>query len=219
MKLKEISVENRPRERLIQNGVSVLSDSELLAVLFQSGFKGENVIDMSNRLISEYSLDKLNNLSIYELMKIKGIGKAKACKIISAFELSKRVNAGRICDKKITCSEDIAKYYMEKMRDYKKEHLIAVFLNTKNKIIGESVISIGTVDSSLVHPREVFKEAIKCSASSIILVHNHPSGDCEASEEDLKVTEKLIKAGKLINIGVLDHIVVGNSNWWSIKRS
>jgi len=217
MKLKEISIENRPRERLISSGVNVLSDSELLAVLFQSGYKGENVIDMSNRLISEYSLEKLNSLSLYELMKIKGIGKAKACKILSAFELSKRVRAGRICEKRITCSEDIAKYYMEKMRDYKREHLIAVFLDTKNKIIGEKVISIGTVDSSLVHPREVFKEAIKCSASAIILVHNHPSGDCEASEEDIKITKRVNDAGKIFGIELLDHIIIGKKEFYSIN--
>jgi len=195
MKIMEISLDQRPRERLKQKGVEALNDAEILAVLLQSGFKGESVIDMSNRLISTYGLDQFNTLGLTELMNIKGIGIAKACKIIAAFELSKRVNGGRICEKVINSASDIADYYMEKLKDKKKEYFIAVFLDSKNKIIKDEVISIGTLNSSLVHPREVFKEAIKNSANAIILVHNHPSGDCEASEEDRKISEVLKDAG------------------------
>jgi|SRR3989344_2625745 len=216
MKIKEMVAENRPRERMFQNGVNVLSDAELLAVILQNGSKGENVIDMSNRLIKEYGIDTMNTLSISELSKIKGIGIAKASKLIAAFELSKRVNAGRICEKVVNSSADIAKYYMEKMKDLKKEHLIAVFLDSKNKIIKDEVISIGTLDSSLVHPREVFKEAIKNSASAIILVHNHPSGDCEASLEDKRITEIMKESGELLHIRFLDHIIIGGGNAKSI---
>ena len=213
MRICDISLENRPRERMQLQGVNVLSDAELLAVLLQCGSFEENVIDMSNRLISEYGLDKLNSLTLKELMKIKGIGIAKAAKIQAAFELNKRVNAGKLPSKKIKSASDIANYYMEKMKDFKKEHLIAVFLDSKNKIIKDEVISLGTLNSSLIHPREVFKEAIKNSAASIILVHNHPSGDCRPSKEDKFVTKKFIKAGELLDIQLLDHIIIGNNNW------
>ena len=213
MRINEICVEQRPRERLKEKGVECLNDAELLAVILQNGSKGENVIDMSHRLISSFGLDKLNSLSLSSLMKIKGIGMAKACKIIAALELSKRVNSGRICEKVVNNASDVASYYMEKLRDKKKEYFIAVFLDSKNKIIGEEVISIGTLNSSLVHPREVFKSAIQHSANSIILVHNHPSGDCEASNEDNIISEKLREAGEMIGIKLLDHIVVGRNNY------
>ncbi len=211
MRIHDIASENRPRERLARQGVSVLSDAELLAIILQKGSFGENVIDVSNKLISKYGLDKLNSLSVNELMKIRGIGMAKACKIIATFEISKRANAGKINDKVIKNSSDIAHYYMEKMKDYKKEYFIAVFLDSKNKIIKDEIISIGTLDSSLVHPREIFKEAIRNSAAGIILVHNHPSGDCEASEEDKQVAKKVKKAGDIIKIKVLDHIIISRN--------
>ena len=216
MRMEDIALENRPRERLKFNGLNVLSDAELLAIILGAGTYGENVVDMSNRLITKYKFDNLNSLSLKELMKIKGIGEAKACKILSAFELSKRIKAGKIAEKVVHNASDIANHYMEKMKDFKKEHLIAVFLDSKNKIIKDEVISIGTLDSSLVHPREVFKEAIKNSAAAIILVHNHPSGDCEASEEDRMITEKMIEAGEMLNIKVLDHLVIGGNRYESI---
>ena len=216
MRIHDISLENRPRERLKIQGLSALSDAELLALILQSGSCGENVIDMSNRVIAQYGLDSLNSLNLQELMKIKGIGMAKACKILAAFELDKRIKAGKICEKVVHNSSDIAKHYMVKMKDLKKEHLIAVFLDSKNKIIKDETISIGTLNSSLVHPREVFKEAIKNSAAAIILVHNHPSGNCEPSEEDERVNAKLIETGEIVNIKVLDHIIIGGDKFESI---
>ena len=216
LKIKEIALEQRPRERLKFKGTDSLSDAELLAIILQNGSHGENVIDLSNRMISTFGLDKLNSLSLNELTKIKGIGLAKASKIISAFELSKRVNSGRICEKVVKNPSDIAKYYMEKLKDLKKEHFIAVFLDSKNKIIKDEVISIGTLNSSLVHPREVFKEAIKNSANSIILLHNHPSGSVEPSDEDYRVNKVLIETGNLVGIKVLDHLIVGNGNFVSL---
>ena len=214
--IKEIALDQRPRERLKTKGIDSLSDAELLAIILQNGTNGENVIDLSQRLISTFSLDRLNSLSLSELMKVKGIGLAKAAKIVAAFELSKRVNSGRICEKVISNASDIAGYYMEKLRDKKKEYFIAVFLDSKNKIIKDEIISIGTLNSSLVHPREVFKEAIKNSANSIILVHNHPSGDCEASSNDLEITEKMKEAGEMVGIKMLDHIVIGGKKWKNI---
>lgn len=215
MLIREIALEQRPRERLKTKGIDNLSDAELLAIILQSGTNGENVIDLSHRLISKFSLEKLNSLSLNELMGIKGIKLAKATKLVAAFELSKRVNSGKICEKVINNASDIANYYMEKLKDKKKGYFIAVFLDSKNKIIKEEIISIGTLNSSLVHPREVFKEAIKNSANSIILVHNHPSGNAEPSDEDYRVNKILIETGNLVGIKVLDHLIIGNGVWIS----
>jgi len=216
MRIKEIAIEQRPRERLKSKGVDSLNDSEILALLLQNGTNGENVIDLSHRLISTFGLEEINSLSLTELMNIKGIGLAKAAKLIAAFELSKRVNSGKICEKVISNASDIAHHYMEKLKDKKKEYFIAVFLDSKNKIIKDEVISVGTLNSSLVHPREVFKEAIKNSANSIILVHNHPSGDCEASEQDNKITLKLKEIGDLMDIKLLDHLIICKNKYLSL---
>ena len=216
MIIKEIAIDQRPRERLKRLSADSLSDYELLAILVQSGFRGENALELSNRIISEFGLEKLNSLSLQELMKIKGIGLATSSKLVAAFELSKRANSGKICEKVISNASDIAHHYMEKLRDKKKEYFIAVFLDSKNKIIKDEIISVGTLNSALVHPREVFKEAIKASANAIILVHNHPSGDCEASDEDREITEKMKEAGELIDIQVLDHVIISKNKCKSV---
>lgn len=216
MRIKEIALEQRPRERLRRDGADKLSDAELLALLIQYGSKGENAVDLSNRLISTFEIDKLNSLSLQELMKIKGIGLAKASKLVAAFELSKRVSSGKVCEKIVKNPSDIASHYTEKLKDLKKEHFIAVFLDSKNKIIKDEVISIGTLNSSLVHPREVFREAIKNSANSVILVHNHPSGNVEPSDEDYRVNKVLVETGNLVGIKVLDHLIVGDKKWISL---
>ena len=213
MKIKEIAIEQRPRERLKVKGVDSLSDAELLAIILQNGSHGENVIDLSNRLISTFGVDKLNSLSLQELMKIKGIGLAKASKLIAAFELSKRIKSGTVYNKTINNPEDIAHYYMEKLKDVKKECFFAVYLNTKNKILGEKLISVGTLNKSLVDHREIFKEALKYSANAVILVHNHPSGDPNPSPEDKQITNQIRECGKIMEIELLDHIVVGRDNW------
>jgi len=214
--MKQIAIEQRPRERLKEKGVENLSDTELLALILEKGNIGENVLDLSNRLISTFGINKLNSLSLQEFMKIKGIKLAKAAKLLAAFELSKRVSSGKICEKVVRNPSDIADYYIEKLKDKKKEYFIAVFLDSKNKIIGDEIISIGTLNSSLVHPREVFKEAIKNSANAIILVHNHPSGNVEPSEEDYRVNKVLVETGDLVGIKVLDHLVVGGGKWKNI---
>ena len=215
MRIKDISIEQRPRERL-KSGAN-LNDAEVLALILEKGTKGENVLDLSHRLISTFGIETLNSLSLAELMKIKGIGLAKASKLIAAFELSKRVSSGKICEKIVRNPSDIASYYIEKLKDLKKEYFIAVFLDSKNKVIKDEVISIGTLNSSLVHPREVFKEAIKNSANSIILVHNHPSGSTEPSDEDYRVNKVLVEAGELVGIKVIDHLVVGHNKFVSLQ--
>jgi len=215
LRIKDIAIEQRPRERLKTKGLDGLNDSELLAIILQNGTNGENVIDLSHRLIASFGLEKLNSLSLSELMKIKGIKLGKASKLIAAFELSKRVNSGKICEKVVKNPADIAKYYMEKLKDLKKEHFITVFLDSMNKIIKDEVISIGTLNSSLVHPREVFKEAIKNSASSVIFIHNHPSGNVNPSKEDFDLTNRLKEVGKLVGIEVMDHIIIGKNTHYS----
>ena len=219
MRIKDISKENRPRERLEKNGVHVLSDAELLAVIFKTGNKQENAIVMSDRLITKYGIDKLNDLSLKELQEIRGIGPAKAMQIKVLFEFNKRHNLSKVNNLPIKTAKDVFLYASEKLADNKKEHFMVLHLDTKNKIIKDEIISIGTLNASIIHPREVFKSAIKESANSIILVHNHPSGDSEPSIEDKEITEKLMEAGEILNIKVLDHVIIGKDNYHSFKEN
>lgn len=217
MKIKDIPKSNQPRERLIKNGIEVLSDAELLATIFQKGTKEENAIDMSNRLISKYGVDKLSACSLKELQKIKGIGKAKACQIIALFEFNKRHNLAKQNGKTIKSAKDVYDYCYSKLIGTDKEHFMVLHLDTCNRVIKDEIISIGTLNSSLVHPREVFKSAIKESANAVILVHNHPSGNAEPSEEDIKITNILFKSGELLSIKVLDHIIISNDGYYSFR--
>lgn len=217
MIIKELSFDNRPRERLVNNGVENLSDYELLSIILQSGTKGENVINLSQKILSKYNLDKLSNCSLKELQAIKGIGIAKACQIISAFELSKRGINSKIKNKQIKSAKDVFEYCKLKMSNLDRERFVVLFLDTKNKIIKEEIVSIGTLNSSLIHPREVFKNAIKNSANSVIFVHNHPSGDPTPSDEDKEITKQLFDIGNMLEIKVLDHVIIGKDDYYSFK--
>ena len=219
MKIKDMLNDSRPREKLGKRGVWALSDDELLAVILQQGTCGENVVDMSSRLIQRYGLDKLSECSLKELQEIKGIGFAKACQIQALFEFNKRHTTAKKTNGKITCAEDVFNHFHEKLRDEKQENFIVLMLNTKNHVISEETISKGTIDSSIIHPREVFKPAIKNSASRIVIVHNHPSGDPTPSDEDLRITQKLVDSGKIIHIELLDHIIIGDGRFWSFKEN
>jgi len=219
MRIKDISKENRPIERLEKKGASTLSEAELLAVILKTGTKEENVIDMSNRLISKYGVDKLSSCSLKELQEIKGIGKVKAAQIVALFEFNKRHNLPKQDGKPIKTAKDVFEYCSPKLSGSDKEYFMILHLNTRNRIIKDEIVSIGTLNSFLIHPREVFKSAIKESANAIILVHNHPSGDIEPSEEDNKITEILFKAGDLLSIKVLDHVIIGHEKYYSYKDS
>lgn len=219
MLLREISEEQRPRERLLEYGVENLSDSELLALIFRNGCFGESVIDLSQRLIKSFGLSKLNNLSLNELMEVKGIGIAKACCLLAAFEIGNRVSTGKIVCKKINNANDVYSYFYPRLRRLKKERFYSLILDSKNKVIKEDLISVGTIDSSLVHPREIFRSSIKESGSSIVLVHNHPSGDCEPSTEDIIITKRIRKAGKVVGIKVVDHVIVGEGRYFSFEEN
>lgn len=228
MKILDFPKEGRPRERFLKLGPGALSDAELFAILLRTGSRGkknekgelmpgENVIEMSNRLIKEYGLDKLLECSLKELQEIKGIGPAKAMQILTIAELQKRINQSKRPVRKISCAEDVFNYFHERLKDEKQEHFYVLMLDTKNNIIGEHLVSKGILDASIVHPREVFKPAIKNSASKIILVHNHPSGDPSPSFEDKELTERLIKSGEEIGIKVLDHVVIGGDSYKNYK--
>lgn len=218
MKIKDLPKQNRPRERFLEKGPEALSDAELFAIFLRTGTVGENVTEMSNRLIAEYGLDKLFDCSLKELQKIKGIGPSKAMQILAMSELGKRYNQSKNPIKKITCAEDVFKLFKDRLKDEKQENFYVLMLNTKNIIIKEEFISKGVLDSAILHPREVFKPAIKNSASKIILIHNHPSGDPSPSEEDLDITKSIIEVGEKIGIRVIDHVIIGGDKWWSWKE-
>ena len=217
MKINEIPEENRPRERFQKLGANVLSDAELLAIILQKGTRGENVIDMCNRLISKYWIDKLTYLSLKELQEINGIGPAKAMQIKALFEFTRRHDLAKRTKIPVRSAKDVFEYASRRLPDNYKEHFMVLHLDSKNRIIKDEIISTGILNASLVHPREVFKPAIKESANSIILVHNHPSGDPTPSEEDKKITKILFDAGELLDIKLLDHVIVGDT-YYSFKE-
>lgn len=220
LSIKEIPQNDRPRERLIKYGVKVLSDSELLAIILRTGTKNLNAVLLSQKILGHYGgLKYLNESSIQELSSIDGIGEAKASIIKAAVELGIRLNGPEINVKmEINSPKDIFNILLGSMRDLKKEHFKVIFLNVKNVIIDISDLSIGTLNSSIVHPREVFYDAIKKTAYSIIICHNHPSGDPSPSNDDIKVTKRLVEVGRLIGIEVLDHIIIGDGTYISFKE-
>lgn len=214
MKIKDMPNQNRPRERFLKVGPEGLSDAELMAILLRTGSRGENVIDMSNRLIAEYGLDKLMECSLKELEKIKGIGRTKAMQILAIAEIQKRINQSKTPVKKISCAKDVFNLMHEELKDKNEEHFYVLLLNNQNHVVKKELISKGILDSAIIHPREVFRPAIKHSAARIILVHNHPSGNPEPSDEDLDITERLMSAGNELGIKVLDHVIVAREKYW-----
>src|SRR5699024_7178089 len=220
IKMKDVLKKERSRERLIQYGESHLSNQELLAILLGSGTRNETVMDLSNRLLMHFEgLKLLSEATIEELTSIKGIGQAKGVTLLAALELGKRIQQYRPEEKYVIRSpEDGAEYVMEEMRSLNQEHLVALFLNTKNQVIHRQTIFIGSLNASIVHPREIYREAVKRSAASVVCAHNHPSGDPSPSQEDIHVTRRLVEAGKIMGIELLDHLVIGNNRFISLKE-
>lgn len=218
--IKDVPKEDRPRERLLSLGSRYLSNQELLAILLVSGTKSESVMELANRVLMHFEgLNLLSDATIEELTAIRGIGPAKGVLILSAIELGKRMNQYKPNDRYIIRSpEDGAEFVMEEMRMLKQEHFVVLFLNTKNQIIHRQTIFIGSLNASIVHPREIFKEAVKRSAASIICAHNHPSGDPTPSQEDIHVTRRLVESGKMIGIELLDHLIIGDRKFVSLKE-
>jgi len=213
MRIEDIPEENRPRERFQRLGANALSDAELLAIILQKGTIGENVIDMSNRLLSEYGIENLSNLSLKELQKINGIGPAKAMQIKALFEFNKRHNLAKKMGIPIKSAKDVFEYAVQRLPNSDKEQFMILHLDSKNRIIKDEIISIGILNASIVHPREIFKSAIKESANAIILTHNHPSGDPTPSEDDLEITRMIFQTGEIIGINVLDHVIIGDTHY------
>jgi len=218
VRIHDLPVEERPRERLIKHGAGSLSNAELLAIILRTGTKSDNVINLSNRILKDYSLSQLSRASVSELSKIHGIKAAKATQIAACFELARRLELySETVKPKIKSPADAHRIVAPTLRNLKKETFKALYLDTKNQLIREETVSIGSLDASVVHPREVFKTAIQESAAAIILAHNHPSGDPEPSREDIELTRRLREGGSLIGIEVLDHIIVGDGRYTSLK--
>ena len=218
MRIHDLDPENRPRERFLRSGVSALSSAELMALILKTGTKKHNIIETCQEMLSRYGLEKLADLSLAELQKINGIGPAKAMQIKAVFELHRRMHFRRNTNKKIRSARDVFDYMQGRLPDEMREHLFLLNLNTKNQIIRHEIISVGTLNASLIHPREIFKEAIRESAHAIIVVHNHPSGDVEASNADKQVTAVLKKAGSLLQIELLDHVIIGRESYFSFRE-
>ena len=220
MTIQDMTLEERPREKMILNGAGSLTDAELLAILIRTGTKQFNAIQLGKAIIEKAdNIRYLQNITIEELESINGIGKTKAVQIKAALELGNRIASYKPAKYKIKNPWDIYKYYMESLRYQYKEIFKVVLLNTKNEIITDVDISMGTLNSSLVHPREVYREAIIRSSNKIILLHNHPSGNAEPSKEDKSVTNRLKECGELIGIEVIDHIIIGDGIYFSFKEN
>lgn len=218
MKIKELANNQKPRERLLNNGPAHLSDGELLAILINTGRKGFSSLDIANELLkSVESLKQLKALSINDLNKVKGIGLYKALILKAAFELGERMHSGSLDEKiQITSPQDVANFMMGKMEHLTQEKFIVLFLNSKNVVIKQKTIFIGTLNSSIVHPREIFSEAIKCASNAIVVLHNHPSGDTTPSKEDITATNRLRECGEILGIDLLDHIIIGDHTYMSM---
>lgn len=212
---------DRPRERLYSRGAAELSLQELLAIVIGGGTRGPGALVLALRLLGEFGdLVTMGRAGVDELRRVPGIGFARACQVVAAFELGKRfARESRSSGSSVRAPKDIARMFMDEMKHYDREHFKAAFLNTKNQVIKVVTVSIGSLNASIVHPREILKPAIAVSAASIILVHNHPTGDPTPSREDVEFTRRFAKCGELIGIELLDHIVIGADRFQSLKES
>lgn len=217
--IKQLAPELRPRERLLAAGPSALSDGELLGLLFGIGTREKTAVELAGEVISEAGgLHGLYDVSVHELTKVKGIGEAKACIILAAVEFGRRIGQVRNPGRPVISSPaDVDRLLRGRIANLDRENFVVVLLNTKNEVIETSTVSVGTLSASLVHPREVFKPAVRASAASVILAHNHPSGKVEPSKEDREVTRRLGEAAAILGIEVLDHIIVGDGHF-SLKE-
>ena len=218
--IRDVPKSERPRERMVKEGPKALSNQEIIAILLGSGTRFESVLQLSARVLQHFDgLRLLKEATVKELMEIRGIGEAKAVQIIAAIELGRRIQQFTREERyTIRSPEDVANYVMEEMRHLQQEHFVCLYLNTKNHVLHKKTIFIGSLNSSIVHPREVFKEALRYSAASIICLHNHPSGDATPSQEDIEVTKRLDHCGKMLGIDVLDHIIIGDNRFCSLKE-
>lgn len=217
--IKQLPLNERPRERLIQGNEEYLTDAELLGIIIRDGTQDYSAIDLAKKLLSEYGdFRRLSSVSIGELCKVKGIGPARAAQIKAALAIAKRFSTIPVkTSQQFKKSSDIFNHFHERLREKKQEHFLVTLLDNKNRIIKELTVSVGSLTLSIVHPREVFNPAIRESAAAVVFVHNHPSGDPNPSKEDIQITRRLQEAGNIVGIKVLDHIIIGNGCYESLR--
>lgn len=218
--IRDIHAVDRPRERLRQNGMSQLTNQELLAIILRTGYKHVSVLDLAANVLSHFEqLHEIKDATVEELMAITGIGEVKAVEILAAMEFGRRVHMKRSHDYfTIRTPDDAATLLMSDMTNLKQEHFVVLYMNVKNQVIHRQTIFIGSLTASIVHPREIFREAVKRSAASIICAHNHPSGNPTPSQEDIDVTKRIQQAGILLGIELLDHVIIGDHQFISLKE-
>jgi len=219
--IKSLPNSEQPREKLLNSGKENLSNAELLAIIIRTGTRNVSALDLGVKVLEKcnHQFSDLTDMSVEELCEIDGIGESKACQILASVELSKRLNNKKIERKvKITSPTDVVNTFKNELGHEKVEKFVVVYLNTKNEIINWEIISIGSLNAAIVHPREVFKMAIKKSAAAIIVIHNHPSGNTEPSNEDIEITKRLINSGKLLGIELLDHLIISKACYYSFKE-
>jgi len=220
MMLREVPEDERPRERMLRQGAPSMSNAELLAILLRTGTRRESAVTLAQRLLLETGgLRGLSDRTVEQLCERRGIGTAKALQLLAALELGRRMARTELEASPIIRSpEDVSTLVMEDLRYLQQEHFVVLFLNTKNRVVGRETLSVGSLNAAIVHPREVFRAAVKRSAASVICVHNHPSGDPTPSPEDLQLTNRLTEAGHIIGIEVLDHVIIGDRRYVSLKE-
>ncbi|CFX80894.1 RadC protein [Syntrophomonas zehnderi OL-4] len=217
--IKEMPVGMRPREKMQARGEAYISDEELLAIILGNGTKNLSALDLARQLLVTYDgLRNLREASLEDITRIKGIGPAKAVSIKAAIELGRRTAMDVKIRDYVNSPADVSRLLMEEMRYHDREHFCAMYLDRKGGLLIKEEVSVGGLSSSIVHAREVFKTAVKCSAASIILVHNHPSGDPTPSREDVDITRRLVEAGNIMGIDVLDHLIIGQDKYCSLKE-
>lgn len=218
--IKELPESDRPREKLVQKGPHMLSTQELIAIILRTGTKDCSALMLAQEITNKYSnFNRLKDMTIDELIKIKGVGETKAIQIVAAIELGKRCHAS-VLERGIQIKSPIecADYIAEEVKHLDQEHFIGIYLDTKNRILAKKTLFIGSLNKAIVHPREVFKEALKHGCASIIVVHNHPSGDPTPSPQDISITKRLMEVGELMGIEILDHLVVGTDGYVSMRE-
>ncbi|MBI4055922.1 MAG: DNA repair protein RadC [Elusimicrobia bacterium] len=218
MGLKELHRIEKPRERLQSMGPEGLKDEELLAILLRTGYSGKNVLQLSQELLKRYPQGTLFHTNLESLTQVKGMRGTRAATVVAAFELARRLQGNGFSGKPVLDSPSKVLDQLTFLRNRKKEHLIALYLTARHQLIEQEVVSIGTLSSSLVHPREVFAPAVEHRAAAVVVAHNHPSGDPQPSSEDREVTSRLVQAGRLLGIDFLDHLVVTENSYFSFKE-
>ena len=221
--MNELPKQDRPREKFERLGAEKLTDAELLALILRTGTQDMSAVSLSELILEQdvmgYGLEKLYHMSKKDLTSIHGVGEVKAMQILAICELSVRLSKIKAQKRMSFHSPDsIARYYMNEFQSYRQEHLKMILLDTKNHLMGERLISKGTVNASLAEPRDIFSEALRAGAISIVLIHNHPSGDATPSAADLMITQRICDAGELLGIRLIDHIIVGHGNYKSLKE-